>query len=309
MSLPDDIKKYHFQNYDILGDYKFHFISRLYLWCRDSESASKLDLFKESYSIQNIESVLRKKIDSAKQDKISSKNANKLREKFWLKYGEIRGINRILFSMTFAKNIFDNDCIWLLNKFYDINYIESFEKDLMDDQEAIAILSTHAINFFYLYNKVFKLNEGVDSEYFYNIGQSNIYNLHNKIHIQLLIYLYTHCIIGETKFYYREIPHAKMDIYIKMIEFLDYLIRLNYFYINLDNKLEFLVCCKILGYTSNLEDFIMNESDVSVSDSGCFIVDKFNLNVQSNNTSFHKSEHRNVLYLMSNYKYDPISKK
>src|SRR5690606_26153383 len=86
----------------------------------------------------------------------------------------------------------------------------------------------------------------------YKLGED--YDITEPEQIQLLIYLYTHCIIGEANFYSRNIAASRKPIYEVMLARLEITIRENFTSINLDNKLEYLVCCRILSVESSLFD-------------------------------------------------------
>jgi len=92
-----------------------------------------------------------------------------------------------------------------------------------------------------------------------------------------------------------------------MLEELEPLIEANFTTINLDNKLEFLVCSRICDFKSDLFDRIYDECERSVSDAGTFVIDVHNENIQESRNDFVSSEHRNVLYIMSTSTYTPHS--
>ena len=133
------------------------------------------------------------------------------------------------------------------------------------------------------------------------------YDRANKQDIQLLIYLYTHCIIGESNFYTRTVDPRSMNVFTIMLQELEAVISQQFESINLDNKLEFLVCCRICDYQTQLYERIMQECVASISEEGTFLVDRLNTNGQADRSSFEKSEHRNVLFIMSGSAYKPHS--
>jgi len=94
-----------------------------------------------------------------------------------------------------------------------------------------------------------------------------------------------------------------------MIHELEEVITDNYADINLDNKFEFLVCARILGYQPKLLERINDEAVGSVSAEGMFLIDRQNNNPQAKNTSFEKSEHRNILFLLSQTPYQPLTQR
>ncbi|MET1033374.1 MAG: hypothetical protein ABWX94_02655, partial [Candidatus Saccharimonadales bacterium] len=119
---------------------------------------------------------------------------------------------------------------------------------------------------------------------------------------------YTHCIIGESNFYTRTIPDYAASIYRDMLTSLEVLITEHFDDINLDNKLEFLVCCRICSYETDLFDRIYEECSKSLSPNGTYLIDTHNGHTaQQNRTSLQASEHRNVLFLLSCSPYRPHS--
>ena len=131
------------------------------------------------------------------------------------------------------------------------------------------------------------------------------YDLSDPIQLQLYIYLYTHCVIGESHFYAHAIPERYLPVYRQMLDELETVIEKRFTEINLDNKFEFLVCCRLVGKESSLTRRIDDEAHKSISTEGNFIVDRHNTNPQSANTTLALSEHRNALYIMA--MNEPIS--
>lgn len=84
-----------------------------------------------------------------------------------------------------------------------------------------------------------------------------------------------------------------------MLKISEEIIKKRYFEINIDNKVEFLVCARILDYKTDLSEIIYSECVNSLSDLGNYLIDRHNTykDVKSKN-SFIQSEHRNVLFLM-----------
>ena len=83
------------------------------------------------------------------------------------------------------------------------------------------------------------------------------------------------------------------------------MVAINYFNLSLDNKLEFLICCKLIEYNSFLEEIIAQEAEKSFSPIGNFLVDRLNgYGIKASGKDFFSSEHRNVLYLLSKLNLD-----
>jgi hypothetical protein len=168
------------------------------------------------------------------------------------------------------------------------------------------MLSSQAINFLYTWAQLNDENEAqLSPERFLSVGQA-AYDHSNKLHLQLLMYLYTHCIIGATHFYHRGIPIKQRETYDVMIRELETILEDYYQVINLDNKFEFLVCAAILDYPTKSLERITEEAEHSLAKKGHFLVDRHNTNPQSNNEGFERSEHRNTLFILGNSPYRPL---
>ena len=122
-------------------------------------------------------------------------------------------------------------------------------------------------------------------------------------------YFITHMIIGESRFYSKELSKETIQKYKELFERLENLISTHFFSFKLDIKLEFLVCARILGYTSFLENMIYSEAVNSLSPYGDYIVDTYNVTESWQKKDFNTAEHRNVLFILSTlpYRHAPIS--
>lgn len=282
-------------------DKQLHFASRLYLWDDDEFGQEQLATLRSQVTANDDPVAALQEVYDAAMQTIhhGSKNAAELRAPYFEKYPRLRLIAMLLFRATFLKTIYDIDARPALFALVSRQEIEQLLQDLLADHEAISILSTHAINVLYLYSRVITDDEALfDPQQFVTIA-STAYDLDNPIHLQLYIYLYTHCIIGESQFYARAVPNTYKPVYVQMLDELETVIDERFTQINLDNKFEFLVCCKLAGKVSRLQERIEAEAQQSVSDDGDFLVDKHNANPQTTNSTLDLSEHRNVLYIMS----------
>jgi len=180
--------------------------------------------------------------------------------------------------------------------------------DLIEDQDAIRLLSTHAVNYFYLLKNYFKDKISLSSAVLLSPTElTSLLPGYKKLvkdgkidkarSVKLQIYLLTHAILGQSRFYARRVKPLQYKVFCKKIE---RLIQNNYYDVSLDNKLEFLVCCQICGYDSGIRKLIEQESKKSISWAGNFLVDTYNSSNDSRTGDCLRiSEHRNVLYLMS----------
>lgn len=286
---------------------QFHFASRTWLWNQDNNVETFLHDAKTEFCgnpPESVKDVLQDIINNLSPD-FGSKNAAELRAPYFAKYPLLKKVLPLLFRLLFIQTVYGFDTREQLYGFVSKEELENLKENLIKDSEAIAILSTHASNFLYLYHR-FLLNDetGFDIEHLYQIGKTK-YDLTNKTHLQLYIYLYTHCIIGESLFYKRQISSEKLPIYQKMVKELDYILNDRFMDINLDNKFEILTCFKICGHVSKLTQKVYDEAEQSWSDNGDFLIDKHNNNPQLDNTNLEKSEHRNVLAIISSRDFSP----
>lgn len=307
------VKSYYEKNYSALADKKFHYASRMYLWTRDRVELQRLKELEAAYL--GSEYQLRKKIKDLSQTSYDY-NYNPLhkniRQKYFVKYPRLMSFNRLLFKVLFADIIYKRDLRPFVGELIKDNALMRLKARLEKDRKAIAILSTHAINFFYLLENYFGRSNNknfIEPTRFYAIG-TTIYKGKLKKYSDLQVYLLTHCIIGESLFYNQKIKRNK-NVYIQMTKFIEKLIGENYFDISLDNKLEFLICAELCQYHSPIRILILSEAERSLAQNGNFVTDI--LNTRSHNQfgdSFIFAEHRNVLYLMANQKFalNPVKK-
>lgn len=306
LSFIDDIREYYYEHLEKLETSKqFHFASRLSAWNGDPRAYDILRrtqsyLLKVETSSEQI-STIGKLLN---KEQSGRRNAHELRLPFFEKYPDLYGLELAIFRVRHLKYIYNIDIRNDLFALYPKEKINTLKDTIINDKEAVKYLSTFAINFCYLTDIV--LNDtrpSFDIEQIYTIGLTYDTNITEEV--QLLLYLYTHCIIAETNFYVDPLPVTHRSTYLKMIEKAEDVIREKFDLITLDNKLEFLVAARICNYESALAEAIYAECKRSISHEGMFIVDKHNKNIRPERQKFEKSEHRNVLLIMSNSPYSP----
>jgi hypothetical protein len=311
MHLSENISDYYFAHMDQLdADKQFHFCTRLGAWNSDRRALEYLRQCR-SYFVPEpctpaaLQSILQALITTPPENPV---NAQTLRETYFAKYPELRGIDFALFRVRHLKEVYGVDARPALFELYPRKKLLELKAALFADDEAVRIFSTYAINYTYLLERVMLEHDdpaSIDLEKIYQLGDG--YDTSDPQHRQLFIYLYTHAIIGETNFYVRAIPGQLLSAYSKMLQRLETVIEKHFAGINLDNKLEFLVCCRIAGYDTALFDRIYNECGKSLSNAGTFLVDRHNSQGQQDRTSLSASEHRNVLFIMSSSDFAPHS--
>ena len=306
MTISERVYAYYTQNFEELApDKQFHFASRLAAWNDDAFAKSYLKSVKSNYSADKttVQNNLTSLLENPPAAKI---NAAEARQPYFDKYPELRGRMLALFRVRHLLTIYGEDFRDTFLELVDKDSLYELSEKLQADDDALKILSTYAINYIYLVEVIlFPRQKALPLEHFIQLGDE--YDITNPEKIQLLIYFYTHCIIGASNFYANRIPDADSRYYIHMIQQLESLIDENFNDINLDNKYEFLVCCRILGFETNLTDRINEEGGQSLSGEGDFVVDTINTFKQSKKTSFSDSEHRNVLLIMSASDYSPAT--
>jgi hypothetical protein len=308
MDLAENILEYYKTRQQELDDDKqFHFATRMAAWRGDEQAFQTLRDMRTYIagdgSAEQIGKILR---DIFATPQTGRQNAFNLRAPYFQKYPNLYGAHAVLFRVRHLEAVYGIDARTQLFSIISEAKLTQLEHDLFDDEEAFAILSTYAVNYSYLLERVIrKNNEELNTARLFQIAKH--YDSTSAQHTQLLLYLFTHCVIGESNFYTRIIPAQFLATYQEMLRQLEAIIGISYDTVNLDNKLEFLVCCRICNYDSELSAKIYDECSRSISLDGTFVVDTHNKNAQTERNSFDRSEHRNVLLIMSATPYTPRS--
>lgn len=295
------ILDYYEKNYDYLDGKKIHYTSRMYLWNRRKIDRQRLDELKGEYLGKNIDEIRLTLKDILKtdpnKDRLFGRIAQDLRQSYFEKYPAIINFDRILFRTLFAQTLYGLDLRRYVKELVADEELLELKDSILNDEKCIETLSTYAINFLYLLENYFGQSL-FDPDLFLKIAQRM--KTGKEELLRLKIYLLTHCVVGESRFYSERITRSK-NTYLKMIEELERIISENYFNISLDNKFEFLVACRLTGCLPSkcLEKQIYSEAERSFSRLGNYLVDTLNdkKNIVGDNIVI--SEHRNVLYLMS----------
>jgi hypothetical protein len=293
---------------DLPADKQFHFASRLYLWNKDAACKKILDELRPWFAHDDNPAAALQDVaaEAAASPVHGSKNAADLRRPFFERYPNLKAYVSVLFRITFLQTIYGIDCHALFYELFAKEDAEQLVQDLLADPDALRILSTHAVNFLYLYNGIIKGNtSAIGPSSFLSLREG--YDLAGSIQLQLFIYLYTHCIIGESLFYYRALPTERLEIYRSMVIELEQLLETRFEDVNLDGKCEFLVSCSLVGHTSPLASLIYTEAAQSLSLEGSFLIDRHNNNPQTANITLDTAEHRNVLFILSQNAFRPSS--
>lgn len=306
MQLSDSVYQYYFSNKEHLSEDKlFHFATRTAAWLGRQESYDLLRA-SEAYIVQPGKTLEQVIFDIYHTPQTGRRNAHELRQPFFEKYPKLYGAHLALFRVRHLQEVYGIDAREALFSTISREELIELKDQLLADAQALKVLSTFAINYCYLLERViFKDPSSLPIDTFLQLGES--YDTSDKEQMQLLIYFYTHCIIGESNFYVRTIPETLLPKYQQMLRTIEPLIVEHFADINLDNKLEFLVCARICQYDTPLFETIYEECQRSISPEGTFLIDIHNSNIQEDRNDFVKSEHRNVLFIMSTSPYTPHS--
>ncbi|EKE25388.1 MAG: hypothetical protein ACD_5C00179G0001 [uncultured bacterium] len=292
-----EIEENYKKRFEELDGRRFHFASRLFLWKNDTFSKEKLNKLKAEYIGLNheehekiIENLL------AEESIVDRMLFRAQREKYFLKYPMLKAYNKVLFRHLFSKTIYGLDLGDIIEKKIGFEKLIRLKKDLENDPVAIAILSTHAVNFMYGLDYLLKSDQShLDPDKFLEIAKDE--KLFEDLKLKSLkLYLLTHCIIGESVFYSKKIL-KNLDVYLEMISLAEKEILENFKNISIDNKFEFLVCAKMCGIKSQLEEAILKEANLCYNKEKCIVFEKN----KQHTANIKNAEHRNVLAIMFAY--------
>lgn len=277
-----------------------HYVSRMALWTGEEKYHQWMKELKADYLGVDEEAVRKLIQHLAKPVSVNPEShCLEMRRPHFDRYPMLLSYDRMLFLSLFAQTLYGQDIRPLVLEQIPLSEFIAFYQTAYQDRPAIRNLSTYVINYFYLSRALFPelaAQVPLSLEYFWEISEQD-YSGNTLKEICLRLYLLTHCIIGESHFYARKITD-QVDLYQQMLEKCEELIAEHFESVSLDNKLEYLVCAKILGSPSPLESAIFTEAEQSLSDEGDFLIDRHN-GQRGKNDTLDKSEHRNAMYLMA----------
>lgn len=302
-SLSNGIFQYYTRHFNELPlDKQFHFASRLNVWNKDEQCHALLWQLKPRLLPENDPRTTLSAIAKGEMIPLLPGNERLLqsRQTYNDRYPQLRATSRLLYWAAMLDQAYDIGARTAIPTVLSESDMQQLYKSLQADDDALAMLSTHAVNFLYLYSRYYRQEDGPDPSHFGRIAASQaFYDMSNPLHVQLCTYLLTHAVIADSLFYAEPLPQSHRQAHAELLSQLDSILEPQLTSVSLDNKLEFLVSCQLVGFKSKLEPAIMAEATESVSTNGTFLVDAHNTNASSY-TSLEKSEHRNALYIMIN---------
>lgn len=305
----DSVKNYYEENLDLLGTKKYHYLSRMYLWTLDDKYLKLLKKEKANFLGKNNQEINEKLAEILSNKGSNAYKFKEVRQTFLKKYPKLRCYNMVLFRYLFAQSVHNVDLKKSIKKLINTEELVKIKEQLYKDKEALYGLSTFAINYLYNLRDYLGFNADtkfIEPQYLYEVGMESANKGENR---SLILYFFTHCIIGESRFYQKKIKTNK-EVYLKMFKECEKIIANDFQKISLDNKLEFLVCAALLDTKTDLRRKIIDEANLSISTKGPYIIDRYNNNRKEDeeHDNIKKSEHRNVLYLLSSMAFQKGTK-
>lgn len=308
--LVQQVAQYYYEHsVELTAEKRFHFASRMVLWVGDERAKQLLQGCRSAIvpTAETPTSFMRlfQHLRDTPLPEPSHIIAYTKRLPYFEQYAPLYGMGLALFRLHHLDAAYDINAREAFKQAIPLDDLLARERQLLQDPTALRTLSTYAINFLYLLRReLLHDDDALDSTLFYELGDT--YNTDDSEQLRLLIYLYTHCIIGESNFYVRPIPLARLPVCRAMLIRLDMLIEQNFAAISLDTKLEYLVCCRLCAHQSPLTDQIYDECERSMSPEGSFLIDTHNtFSAATHKRNFAASEHRNVLFIMSTSPFTP----
>jgi len=295
---PELVRDYYDKFAEFLpGPIAFHLWSRLWLYQKDEKARKKLDQLADWY-LGKGEGGIEKRIKDLTTTTAQKDDPVTERKSYYQKYPKLLKYGSLLFWWLMAKEIYATDVSEEIERAAPKEDMIKLAEAILADREAVKIVSSGATNFLYLLEAY--SGKKIDTENLFSLVKNEKVSA-DRDNIKRLFYFLSHLLIGETYFYTRKGVDNR-SLCREIVTRLEKMIRDHYFKISLDMKFEFLICCQILGYQSDLALVINGEAERSLSVSGNFLVDTHNTWVHGFGNKFSRAEHRNVLYLMSQVK-------
>lgn len=295
--LSNSVYNYYFSLFDELTlDKQFHFASRLYAVNGDALAKEKLEQLQTTLIGDSTARQVLSAIQSGTLFPLLPGNADLLetRAPYITKYPHLRDTSRLLYWSAMLSHAYKFDTKDALESLTSTYELEKLYNDLLDDHAAIATLSTHAVNYLYLYKRFYKNEAGPDPSLFLAIlTNESRYDYSDPLQLRLAVYMITHALIADTLFYFTPVPKNHMPQHRNTIEQIEAVITEHLELLSIDAQLEFILCCKLVGYVSPLESLVLDESRLELSSAGTFIID-----ASKPTQNLNSSEHRNALYLL-----------
>lgn len=295
-SIAQKVLKTYEKNVDSFPKRKqFHFNSRMFLWTRKLRYKKRIVSLKlKETLLENFEEVM----ENAKRPTVEYPKRFLLQRKSALeKYPWVTQYNTLLFKWLFLEILFRTNIRKKVFLTISKETLRSCARTLLSDPVSLIALSTFGINFLYLTRGILQDTNIFHPKELLEIAKK--YYPNTEEYAELSLYFFTHCIIGESRFYKNPIQN-NIDVYVDMIRIAEKILNKHFASVSLDNKVEFLVAVELCRTKSNLFERIQKECERNFSEKlGQVREPRKPIEKQT----LSSEEHRNVLYIMSNLKF------
>lgn len=270
------VEEYYKKYFDELSsDKKYHFATRMKNWFKTSDYDEFLTQNEPSHDLLSI----------LNNNDYSHVNFYEERKPYFEKYDGLYGLEATLFRVFHLLYEYDVDLREdFLNLYGDKEKLYKLCDELRSDDGAFFALTTYVINVVSLVEELFP--RGID------VYQEMLEKSLSSTQDMMKIYLYTHIMLCESRFYHEEI-NKHVDLYRQAMKSCDKIISDSFDEVSLDMKFEFLVCSRMNDYMPSTREKIRYEA---LENKDGFIKDP--RKAECLNT-LNGAEHRNVLYIMS----------
>lgn len=300
MELRQKIKKYYYQNSESLPlDKRFHFASRLAAWSGETEAYTQLRQLKPYLTR---EGDVRQALIETIQSPVANVYAKRQRLEFFDKYPDLYGVHNAFFRIRHLREVYGIDAREELLEIVDKNRLMAIHESLLKDSQAVRILSRFAVDYIYLFEILFNVKSSFEPEQIISLISG--YDMNDPTQRHLMVYLLTHSILAESNFYVRPIRDDRITVYRRMALLLEQVFT-DYPELKLDTKFEFMVSCRIVGVASKLFAKFEAEAGNCLDTSGNYVIEPSAPSQSAGINDFARSEHRNVLFVMSGTKFTP----
>ncbi len=304
-TVEQQVKEYFDNNIDNLGDSRFHYLSRnyalsgesYYLDCIANNELYKCPKDKDSFIIAVKKIMNNNPVDYYAQMSVAAE----IRRPYYERYKEMFLLCQILYVYFSSKNIWKVDFKSELLSIISEQEFKVIYQKILNSLEDMFIISTTAVNFAVLCNRLFNFEDGLE-EKLIEFGNKKLEEKIKTLPLTIQLYFITHVIIADTEFYFNK--NISTGKYVDILKYIESLVLSEYDNLSLDVKLEVLYCFKIVKLDTKLRERVYLEAIKSLSTKGTYIIDKYNLakKVADQKDKISQAEHRNILFVM-NYFY------
>jgi RimK family alpha-L-glutamate ligase len=288
----------HFGKYMSVSE-QIHFWTRRFWWTKNDKDKENLLGLEDRYVGKGDEGVRERVANLVKYAegdlRAMIEKEQTERRKAYAVYPRVMVINYLLFYWFVCRSVYGREVRNLTEEVLGDGEIKDLRERVMNDRENLRGLATGGVNFLYLSSEYLNLTNP-KLEWLVEVSGRLASKPTNLEELRPWFYSLTHMIIGESLFYTRKIQEDKRIIE-KILQIIEGQIEDHFFGVSLDMKMEFLVCCRLVGYESFLKKMIMNEAEKSLSPNGNYLVDTLNDWKNRHTHKMTQAEHRNVLYL------------